>query len=260
MKDKIQNIVRSVHLGLFHRALPDRLAIYFHSLERSWFGAFEQFVEYFRGQSYQFVGPDTFLQHGGGKRIFVSFDDNYRSWFEAAELFSKMNVKATFYVNSCVLRDRTTPPEISRFYVAHVGERVPLSTAELLALASAGHVIGSHTHSHHMLSALNRREACEEIRRGKLELENSLGAPVRHFSYPFGMRRHFPQELLRYCREIGVETIANAIPAMQHSIQSPFWIYRSPWRLDYPLIRNVENIRVDGRLYERLTGRSAVGG
>jgi peptidoglycan/xylan/chitin deacetylase (PgdA/CDA1 family) len=261
MKDAIQNVIRTVHLGLFDHDLPDRLAIYLHNLERSRFGAFEQFVNYFREQSYEFVGPDTFLQDGAGKRIFLSFDDNHRSWFEAVELFSNLNVNATFYVNTCVLRDRTTPSEISRYYdrIAYEGTRVPLSTGELLALASAGHAIGSHTHSHRMLSTLNRHEACEEIRRGKLELENSLGTPVRHFSHPFGMRRHFPEELRQYCCQIGVETIANAIPGMQHSVQSPFWIYRSSWRLDCPLIRNVQNIRVDARLFERLTGRSALG-
>jgi hypothetical protein len=46
---------------------------------------------------------------------------------------------------------------------------------------------------------------------------------------------------------------------MQFARQAADRIQRSLWRLDAPLDVNLDNLRVDGRLFERLTGRSAVG-
>jgi peptidoglycan/xylan/chitin deacetylase (PgdA/CDA1 family) len=254
--------LRAFHVTLLDRGLPDRLAVYLHSLSRGDAPRIREFAAYFRESGYEFVGPDCFLQPGGGKRMYLSFDDNYRLWFECADLLAESGIKATFYVNTSVLRDRTSLAEIADYYdrIDHQGERVPLSTQELLALSNAGHTIGSHTRSHRVLTALDPTEAREEIWSGKKELEDILGRPVEHFSYPFGMRRHFCKELRSYCLWIGFRTVANAIPAMQHAQQSLSEIQRSPWRLDRMLAWNLENLRADGRLFARLTGRSAIGG
>jgi len=83
---------------------------------------------------------------------------------------------------------------------------------------------------------------------------------VADFSYPFGLRKHFSSELRRYCHAVGFETVANAIPAMQFAISQADSIHRSPWFFEYPFNYNLDNICVDGRLFERLTARSAVGG
>ena len=66
-------------------------------------------------------------------------------------------------MNTSVLRDRTSPTEIADYYdrIDHHGERVPLSTQELLALSTAGHTIGSHTRSHRVLTLLGPTEARE---------------------------------------------------------------------------------------------------
>jgi peptidoglycan/xylan/chitin deacetylase (PgdA/CDA1 family) len=232
-----------------------------HSLEREQYGPFRVFVEYMRSQDYDFVDLETFFACNGRKVIYLSFDDNYRAWFDALQLFSLLGVKATFYVNTNVIRDRTCASDIEAYYdrIDHHQERIPLSSEELKTLSSSGHAIGSHTHSHFLLTSLRTCEARSEISRGKQELEDILGQPVDHFSYPFGMRRHFSEELRHYCRDIGFKTIANAISAMQHSPQTPLHIQRSLWRLDQSLEHNLGNLRVDGALFAEITGRSALG-
>jgi peptidoglycan/xylan/chitin deacetylase (PgdA/CDA1 family) len=261
MNNIIQEGLRAFHVTLLNRGLRNHLAIYMHSLDRGDARRFREFAANFRELGYQFVGPDRFLQVDGGKCVYLSFDDNYRQWYECADLLSETGITATFYVNTSVLRDRTSQTEIADYYdrINHQGERVPLSTQELLALATAGHTIGSHTRSHRVLTALEPTEAREEIWSGKKELEDILGRPVEHFSYPFGMRRHFSKELRSYCLRIGFRTIANAIPAMQHAKQSSREIQRSSWRLDRTLAWNLEDLRADGRLFTKFTGRSAVG-
>ncbi len=50
----------------------------------------------------------------------------------------------------------------------------------------AGITIGSHTHSHRVLSTLNLSEQFEEFRLSKQILEQKLGVPIRSVAYPVG--------------------------------------------------------------------------
>jgi hypothetical protein len=73
------------------------------------------------------------------------------------------------------------------------------------------------------------------------------------------MRRHFSEPLRQYCQEIGLRTVATAIPGMQHARQSAAAIHRTPWDLQRSLEYNLTSLRIDGSFYARITGRSAVG-
>lgn len=58
--------------------------------------------------------------------------------------------------------------------------------------------IGAHTHSHVLLSRQSWRNAWEEIRNSKQELEEHLGKPVRHFSYPYGGNSIAVRQMVRW--------------------------------------------------------------
>lgn len=261
MKAILQKLIRGAHVALCSQDLPNKLAIYFHDIDRSEFNAFVETISYFLEQGYDFCDPNAFCRRQSGRAVLLSFDDNHRSWLKIAEFLQGREVKATFYVNTCVLEPRCSPAEVSAYYDRINGhrDRTPLSRTDIADLVAAGHVLGSHGHSHQMLTQLPLPYAKEEIRRGKVELENLLGNPVMHFSFPYGMRRHFCEELRSFCFELGFQTVASAIPAMQHCRQSAECIYRSPWRLDKSREYNLDNLRVNGALFEHLTGRSAVG-
>jgi peptidoglycan/xylan/chitin deacetylase (PgdA/CDA1 family) len=255
-----QSIIRRVHVELLSRSLPPRVAIYLHEVEAQMQPPFGEMVECLRDLGYRFVTPDVFLD-AADRVVFLSFDDNYRSWHTALPFFADLGVVATFYVNSCAFRDRASSAEIDAYFdrLHFHGERVPLSVAELREIAAAGHVVGAHGHSHRVLAALPAAEARTEIATSKRLLEDLLGQEVAHFAYPYGMRRHFNEDLRAFCRSVGFRTIANAIPGMQFARQRACHIQRSVWRLNVPMHVNLENLRADGRLFERLTGRSALG-
>lgn len=254
-----QTIIRNIHCRYFLRDLPNQICIYFHSLEKEYYEEFREMVKYFKVLGYCFTNPSDFFNMDFGKRIFISFDDNFRSWYHALRLFDETGIKVTFYVNSLAVRDHANLAIINEYFdrIKHFSERTPLSSTEIRELFNAGHCIGSHTHSHFMLSMLSEKNAMEEIYRGKEELQSILGCFVEHFSYPFGMRRHFRESLREYCKKIGITTIASAIPGMQYKKQTKFMIYRAQWYLDKSLSWNIENIRINGSLFERLTGCSA---
>ena len=260
MKRQIQDLVRQLHGVLLQRELPDRIGIYFHGLEPSQWDAFSDCVGFCRDQGYEFVDPQGLFQKGPGRRAFLSFDDNYRGWHQALELFDRLAVSVTFYVNSLPFRDLASEAEISGYFdrLEYRGDRTPLSTTELQEIAGAGHVIACHGHSHRNLAALPSETLEEEIPGSKQRLEEILQKSVEHFSYPFGMRRHFSEDLRRYCLAQGFRTVSNAIPAQQFRQQQPESINRSSWDLDQDLAYNVTNLRIDGRLFEAMTGRSPV--
>ncbi len=257
-KGVLQQTITGLHRAFLLGELPPRVAVCFHSVEADQWGRFEEALAYFADLGYEFCAPQEFCGHPR-KAVFLSFDDNYHSWVQAAARLQARGLRASFYLNTCAVAP-SGPEQRAAYYerLAYPGDRTPLSASEILALAGAGHTIASHTHSHYRLTALPLAQAKEEIRRGKQELENLLGRPVLDFAFPYGMRRHFSERLRRYCRELGFVTIASAIPGMQYRRQLPTRLDRSPWALEKSLEYNLRNLRVDGRVFQRLTGRSAV--
>lgn len=261
MRRDLQRGIRRFHHRWFRRDLPQRLGVYFHPLEPADHAAFEAAVTAIRREGYRIVEtPEAFLA-ATDRVAWLSFDDNFRSWYTARALFDRLDVRCTFYTTTGVFRDHASDDEIADFFdtIEHDGEHVSLTTGELQALADDGHVIGAHTHTHPVLSAVPHEVAVEEIRRSKACLDSLLPSPVLHFAYPYGMRRYFSDALLPACRGLGFTTVARAIPAMQFAAQGPFELHRSGWRFTRSVDANLADFAVDGRVFERLTGRSAVG-
>lgn len=268
IKRETFRIVRATHKHFAAPALPNRLAIYFHALERHHWPAFRLCLQALADAGYRSVPLSEFLCRENSKcrahdrLVFISFDDNYKSWHRALPVLEELRVRATFYTNTRPFRDRASRDELAHFFaaIAHSGERVSLSRSELLEIAAAGHEIACHTHSHPVLSSLPERLWDTEIRRSKDILEDLLDREIPHFSYPYGMRRHFSQALREYCKSVGFHTIATGIPGLQHADEiNPFELHRTQWALDRSVEENFDNLRINGRLFERLTGRSAIG-
>ena len=255
-----RSMIRWVHVALMSRPLPRQVALYLHDIEEHMWPAFCAMIDYFHDAGYRFVGPDVFPR-SESLVAFLSFDDNYRSFWTVLPILERLGVSATFYINTCAFRDLASQTEIDAYFdrLHCCGERVPLSVTELREIAAAGHVVGAHGHSHCTLTALPPAEARQDIATSKRLLEDLLGQEVAHFSYPYGMRRHFNDNLRAFCCDIGFRTVANAIPGMQFAPRAADRIQRSLWLLDAPVKVNIDNLRVDGRLFESLTGRSALG-
>lgn len=260
MKRRVQLLVRSLHRAALRRELPSRLGVYFHAVEPPDHDAFCECLTYWKDHGYRFVGGLELCRDGGGKRVFLSFDDNFRSWIDLLPILDELGATATFFVNTSPFRDRAPRQRIEAFFdrIAHRGERETLSTSELSEIARAGHTVGCHGHSHRALRGLRVGELHEEIVRSASQLRDLLGHPVEHFSYPFGMRRYFSEGLRRYCVRQGFRTVSNGIPGMQHARLRPDSIQRTPWHLGGSVDYNLDNLRIDGRLFARVTGRSAV--
>jgi peptidoglycan/xylan/chitin deacetylase (PgdA/CDA1 family) len=89
--------------------------------------------------------------------------------------------------------------------------RVMLNWDEINQMAQNGMTIGSHSHTHPILSRMPIQEAKEDIFNSKKMVEKNLGDQVKHFSFPNGRQEDFSEELRDYCQKIGFESVASVI-------------------------------------------------
>ncbi len=261
MKRSLQAAIRKFHKTFALRPLPDKVGLYFHCLEESQYAAFSECIKFWTSHGYRIVDIEDFVGLNQEKLLFLSFDDNYRSWHRALPLLDSLKAKATFFVNTKPIRGVAERSEIDGYFdiISHQGERETLSKTEICEIAEAGHTIGCHGHSHVNLGAVSEDVARTEILSSKKLLEDILQFRVADFSYPFGMRRNFKDSLRKFCLESGFRSICNATPGLLYSKQTLHSLNRSSWDLEMPLEYNIDNIRIDGRIFELITGRSAVG-
>jgi peptidoglycan/xylan/chitin deacetylase (PgdA/CDA1 family) len=119
------------------------------------------------------------------KTIFsCSIDDGHPLDSKVAEIFTKHNINATFFI----------PIRNSEGFDV-------IDDSDLFELAK-NFEIGSHTRDHFYLNRLTIDEDYHQIKNGKSELESIVGKPISGFCYPGGKFRH---EHVRLVKEVGFE-------------------------------------------------------
>jgi len=107
---------------------------------------------------------------GGGKRIFLTFDDGGRSALRAGDELVRRGWRGHFFV-----------------VTGRIGGRTFLAREEIRRLADDGHLIGSHSHSHpDIFRELTPARMAEEWRVSIDVLSQLLGAPCDVGSVPGG--------------------------------------------------------------------------
>jgi peptidoglycan/xylan/chitin deacetylase (PgdA/CDA1 family) len=76
---------------------------------------------------------------------------------------------------------------------------------QIREVSRCGISIGSHTHTHPVLSRLAREGQREELRVSKEILEREVGKPVRSIAYPFGGSLHYGKDSMSLALECGYE-------------------------------------------------------
>lgn len=105
-----------------------------------------------------------------GRHVLLTFDDGGRSALDAADALARRGWQGHFFV-----------------ITGRIGERTFLSAPQVRQLRDAGHLVGSHSHSHPDI--LRDRPAAfilDEWRRSAGILEDLLGEPCRAASVPGG--------------------------------------------------------------------------
>jgi peptidoglycan/xylan/chitin deacetylase (PgdA/CDA1 family) len=116
---------------------------------------------------------------GGRGRLFhVTFDDAFRSVWNAVPALERLAVRATIFVCTAFADggQRLDVPE----------ELETLSWNAIAELAARGLEVGSHTKTHPHLTALSDLELRTELRASREQVEDALELPCRFLAFPYG--------------------------------------------------------------------------
>jgi peptidoglycan/xylan/chitin deacetylase (PgdA/CDA1 family) len=116
-----------------------------------------------------------------GKVVGITMDDGYVDCLHhAVPVLHKFGFSATCYAVSARRHNEWD-------WQQGVPRLSLMNAPELREWVAAGNDVGGHTRTHVRLDELDDLRAREEIFGCKQELEERIGAEVRHFSYPYGL-------------------------------------------------------------------------
>ncbi|MFI5115099.1 MAG: polysaccharide deacetylase family protein [Terriglobales bacterium] len=119
--------------------------------------------------------------------------------------------------------------------------REAMSWEELRALASDGVEVGCHTETHPILSRLTDLAQLEqEIRGAKKYLEDRLGFPVTHFSYPNGREIDITDSVVACVRDADFATAVTTTCGLNTMDIDPLRIQRVPFGSQIDLRYGIE--------------------
>ncbi|MDB5947265.1 MAG: polysaccharide deacetylase family protein [Ramlibacter sp.] len=156
-----------------------------------------------------------------GKVVGITLDDGYVNNLEhALPVLRRHGFSATCYIVS---------GQVGGSNVWDHGKGVParplMDEAQLKAWHAGGQEVGAHTRSHVDLLTADDATARDEIAGCKRELEQRLGAEVRHFCYPYGSHR---AEHVEMVRRAGYATATTTVRSRTRGADGLFELPRVP--------------------------------
>ena len=143
-------------------------------------------LRYLRACGFEAISFHDLLAHRRGegelpdRPVVITFDDGYRSILDIALPALRDNgFFATVFVVTGLLAGT------NRWDADEIQEPL-LSVDDVQRVKAGGHDVQSHTRTHPDLNALSSRDALNELRASRLDLQRILGAPARVVAYPWG--------------------------------------------------------------------------
>lgn len=100
--------------------------------------------------------------------------------------------------------------------------------------------IGSHTHTHRVLSCLSLEEQRNELTKSKQILESKLNSPIHSIAYPVGGYEHFHDQTMNVAKECGYQFAFSFLTGSNHLNElNHFDIKRIDRQLDEPTYAGV---------------------
>lgn len=168
----------------------------------------EQTIEEYRRRGHRFVSIDeacAVIQSKKNSRkpfVCLTFDDGYQdNYTTALPLLKHLNVPFAIYVTTGFIDN-----QLPMWW--YPDQQLGLNLDELKSLDNEPLcTIGAHTISHPKLDSLSYDEQKKEMIDSKITLEQWLGHPVKHFSYPHG---GYNDTTLQIVKEAGFSTCLRA--------------------------------------------------
>lgn len=146
---------------------------------------------------YKFVFPDDELSKETTREVSITFDDGRKSVLKAVPILKKYNIKATFYIITSKVFD---------------GNTEYLNSDDINSLLLLGHRIGSHSHTHKILSSLDEKSLKFELEESKNILCKTFNLDNIGFAIPYGQENTFNNKILDSILAYDFKHVCTQIP------------------------------------------------
>lgn len=151
------------------------------------------------------VSDLDFTRGGNDRHLLLTFDDGGASAMYSAEQLERRGWKAHFFI-----------------ITARIGERTFLKPTDIRALHSAGHIVGSHSHTHpDIFRGLSPELMATEWRVSRAILESMLGEPCVAASVPGG---DISRTVLESVSEAGMQYLFTSEPHLRPERVGGTWV------------------------------------
>ena len=172
---------------------------------------FSDQMETLQGMGVRWVSLEEGLRllkkgHGFGTLVSVVFDDGYVGVHDLAlEVLVRYRIPATLFLATEQIGRSAFPDSSPR-----LGRPLTWSEVQFL-IRETGCAIGSHGHSHRVLTWLSSEKIREELKTSRATIENRVNQACRLFAYPYGAAGTFDARTEGLLSEGGFTIVCTAL-------------------------------------------------
>ncbi len=203
---KKKNFILSILYNFFKFIIQKKSTfrvLMFHNVSRENFSIIKKNLLYLK-KNYNFIDPKKLkedLELKNKKNLLITFDDGFKSnYYFAEKVLNKIGIKAVFFIITDFIKiDKNSKLKKNLFKNISINKKIfhkskldLMTLSDLKKLQKMGHVIGSHTKSHLMLSKVKsykllKKEISGPVTFFKKNKINNYG----FFAFPFGVFSSF---------------------------------------------------------------------
>jgi len=131
------------------------------------------------------------------KKKYSEFNDNE----DKNEFKSIVN----YQINNSILQTKLLDHLLKKFKINANYKDIYLSNGEIKEMLKMGMIIGSHSHSHGLLTAMNYKQQLNEISTSIKILKNKFKINIKYFCYPYGGEISYNKDTIKILKQQGIE-------------------------------------------------------
>ncbi|KQC30598.1 polysaccharide deacetylase family protein [Flagellimonas eckloniae] len=224
MKRLIFNLNRTFLYKILKDGLYPETIHIFHHYFKDGNNYLKEFIRFVQHKGYTIRGYD-YEQKPGEKVVYLSFDDNYESWYKMAQTLKEEGATCTFFINFApnLMNDSL----VSAYYNSlGLPNGRPIGLDQISDLIHEGFDFGNHGLSHVPFNNLQLSHVKTDLDLNRNFFKQQFGAKLTNVAFPYGSMRYFKKEWIdEISKEFG--TIYAGHPLFQVKKNDNI-VFRSP--------------------------------
>jgi len=150
------------------------------------------FIRFAHEKGYIVKGYDH-IQEQGEKVVYLSFDDNYESWYEMAQLLKEEGARCTFFINLAPYLMSNS--QLNAYYESSgLPSGKPIKLDQISELIQEGFDFGNHGLSHIPYGQVKLSHVKTDLDLNRNYFQEHFRIKLTNVAFPYGSMRYFKNE------------------------------------------------------------------